>query len=114
MPGNTYPLTSRLTDAFVQEGAKLSMNVRDVMEEFNLSWVAASQQHLRGLHNADVGKESTLLRWLGTESVYVDGLSREGKFHFNTVTWVLALIELKGLAKPGGTMNYIYTREATA
>ena len=114
MPGSIYSPSSRLTNALIQEVAKLVMDVRDIVEELNLSFVAASQQPLPGLLTGDTVEESLLLKWLGAEPVHVDELSRESGLHVTTVTETLNLMELKGLVKQVGTMNYIRTREATA
>ena len=114
VPGSIYSPASRLTNALIQEGAKLVMDVRDIVEELNLSSVAATQQSLPGLLTADTEEESLLLKWLGAEPVYVDELNRDSGLPVTAVTGTLALMELKGLAKQVGAMNYIRTREATA
>ena len=114
VPGSIYSPASRLTNSLIQEGAKLVMDVRDIVEELNLSLVAATQQPLPGLLTADTEEESLLLKWLSAEPVHVDQLSRESGLHVTVVTGTLALMELKGLAKQVGAMNYIRTREATA
>ena len=50
---------------------------------------------------------------LTAEPVHIDELSRQSQISITSVSGTLALMELKGLVRQVGTMNYIRTREAS-
>ena len=113
VPGSIYSAASRLANSLIQEGAKLVLGVEDILEELNLSAVAASQEPLPGLLSADTPDEAQLLTLLTAEPVHIDELSRQSQISITSVSGTLALMELKGLVRQVGTMNYIRTREAS-
>jgi DNA processing protein len=58
--------------------------------------------------------EGVLLRHLGAEPTHIDEVRRECGLPIAIVTSTLAMLELKGLVRQVGRMNYVRTREATA
>ena len=102
VPGSIYSAASRLTNSLIQEGAKLVLGVEDILEELNLSAVAASQEPLPGLLSADTPDEAQLLTLLTAEPVHIDELSRQSQISITSVSGTLALMELKGPGAPGG------------
>jgi DNA processing protein len=56
--------------------------------------------------------ESALLRLIGGEPTHVDDVRRESGMPIATVTSTLAMLELKGLVRQVGRMNYVRAREA--
>ncbi len=113
VPGSIYSPASRLTNTLIQEGAKLVLGVEDILEELNLTAVAASQEPLPGLLTADTPDEAQLLTLLSAEPVHIDALSRQSQLSITSVSGALTLMEMKGLVRQVGTMNYIRTREAS-
>ena len=53
------------------------------------------------------------LNFLGAEPLHIDELSRQCQLPITSVSGALALMELKGLVRQVGAMNYIRTREAS-
>ena len=113
VPGSIYSAASHWTNRLIQEGAKLVMDVEDILEELNLSTVAASQEPLPGLLTADTPEETQLLNFLGAKPLHIDELSRQCELPITSVSGALALMELKGLVRQVGSTNYIRTREAS-
>jgi DNA processing protein len=111
VPGSIYSPNSRGTNKLVQDGeAKLTLTVEDMLVELNLS-MAAHQIELAGLMPAD-DTESALLAALSGEPTHVDELRRTSGLPIATVTSTLAMLELKGLVRQVGRMNYVRAREA--
>jgi DNA processing protein len=113
VPGSIYTPTFRGTNWLVQTGqAKLVTRVEDILEELNLS-MAGHQMEAKELLPADE-TEARLLRLLSTEPIYIDDLRRESGLPVETVSSTLAMLELKGMARQVGAMNYVRARERVA
>ncbi|MBF6599165.1 MAG: DNA-protecting protein DprA [Dehalococcoidia bacterium] len=109
VPGSIYSPGSRGTNKLIQDGeAKLTLDVEDVLAELNLS-MAAQQIEMTELLPADE-TESVLLRLLSTEPAHIDEVRRGSGLPIATVTSTLAMLELKGMVKQVGRMNYVRTR----
>jgi DNA processing protein len=113
VPGSIYSPNSRGTNKLIQAGeAKLTLDVQDVLAELNLS-MAAHQIEMVELVPADE-TEGVLLRFLSGEPQHIDEVRRETGLPIATVTSGLAMLELKGLVRQVGRMNYVRTREPAA
>ncbi len=113
VPGSIYSPASKLTNGLIREGAKLVMDARDVLEELNLGAVAVTQEPLPGLKTPDAPEEESLLKALTLEPQHIDELSRLAGLPITSVSGTLALMEIKGLVRQVGAMNYIRAREAS-
>ena len=56
--------------------------------------------------------EALLLKQLGAEPTHIDEVCRSSGLQISTVSSTLAMMELKGLVKQVGPMNYSLSREA--
>jgi DNA processing protein len=110
IPGSILSPASRGTNHLIQEGAKLVRNCTDILEELNLQ-VAAQQLEMKELLPADE-TESLLLRHLSAEPTHIDEVCRQSGLPISAVSSTLAMMELKGMVKQLGSMNYILAREA--
>lgn len=108
VPGSIYSPNSRGTNKLIQDGeAKLTLDVQDVLAELNLS-MASHQIEMAELIPADE-TESVLLKHINAEPVHIDEVRRECGLPIATVTGALAMLELKGLVRQVGRMNYVRT-----
>jgi DNA processing protein len=57
--------------------------------------------------------ESALLKYLSSDPMHVDELGRESGLPISIVSSTLALMELKGLVRQVGAMNYVSAHEAS-
>jgi len=112
VPGNIFNRSSRGTNKLIQQGAKLVLSVQDILEELNLTMV--SQQVEARQIIPENATEATLLQHLSTEPTHIDELGRQVGLPIATVSSVLALMELKGMVRQVGGMNYVVAREARA
>jgi DNA processing protein len=58
--------------------------------------------------------EAKLLSVLGSEPLHVDEIRNQAKLPIEKVSAALALMELKGMVRQVGGMNYVAVREAQA
>ena len=59
-------------------------------------------------------QESRLLRYITFEPMHIDDIQRAAGLTVSNVSSSLAMMELRGLVKQVGGMNYIRTREVQA
>ena len=113
VPGSIFSPVSKLTNALIQEGAKLVLNHKDILEELNLTVVSHQIEMREMLHPAD-DNESMLLDHLGHEPVHIDDIRRRSGLPIAVVSSTLSMMELKGMVQEVGGMNYTRIREAVA
>ncbi|HEY55402.1 MAG TPA: DNA-protecting protein DprA [Dehalococcoidia bacterium] len=110
VPGSILSATSRGTNHLIQEGAKLVSEYTDILEELNLTAVAHQIEIKEIIPASDT--ESLLLKQLGAEPTHIDEVCRSSGLPTSVVSSTLAMMELKGLVKQVGAMNYVLSREA--
>jgi DNA processing protein len=109
IPGSILSSASKGTNQLIQEGAKLARNYSDILEELNLTAVAHQMELKEVIPASDT--ESLLLKQLSAEPTHIDEVCRSSGLPMPTVSSTLAMMELKGLVKQMGTMNYVLARE---
>jgi DNA processing protein len=109
VPGSILSPASRGTNHLIQEGAKLVTNYVDILEELNLT-IMAQQLEMKELLPADE-TELLLLKQLGREPTHIDDICRHSGLAAALVSSMLTMMELKGIVKQVGGMNYILARE---
>jgi DNA processing protein len=110
VPGSILSPASSGTNHLIQEGAKLIRDYTDILEELNLTAVARQIEMKEVIPSSDT--ESLLLEQLGAEPTHIDEVCHSSGLPVATVSSTLAMMELKGLVKQVGTMNYVLAREA--
>lgn len=104
IPGSILSPASRGTNRLIQEGAKLVSSCIDVLEELNLSF-AAFQPEMKVI-SPESDTEAGLLKHLSDQPLHIDELCRLSQLPTSAVSSTLAIMELKGLVKQDGGMNY--------
>ncbi|MCH7787609.1 MAG: DNA-protecting protein DprA [Chloroflexi bacterium] len=113
VPGNIFSPNSRGVNKLIREsGAKLVSDYKDILEELNLSSVG-QQIEMTALFPQD-DNESQVLRYVTYDPVHIDEVIRESGMDIPAVSGALAIMELKGLVKQVGGMNYIRLKESPA
>ena len=116
VPGSIFSPASRMTNRLIQEGAKLASSHIDILEELNLRAVS-HQIEMRLAEDLppspDADGEAGLLRCLNHEPMHIDDIQREASLPVALVGSLLTMLELKGLVKQVGGMNYVRIGEAT-
>jgi DNA processing protein len=109
VPGNIMARGSRGSNHLIQQGAKMVCGISDVLEELNLTMVSQQAQARAVLPENET--EAVLLERLSSQPVHVDALSRAANLPVSQVSSTLALMELKGMIRQVGGMNYILVRD---
>lgn len=110
VPGSILSPASKGTNALIRDGAKLVTCCTDILEELNLTQVTQQLEMKAVLPENDL--EAAILKQLTSEPIHVDEVCRRSGFPISAVSSTLAMMELKGMARQVGNMNYVLTREA--
>lgn len=110
VPGNITSPGSMGTNRLIQNGAYPLLNAEQVLETLELSMVAEHRSARVTLPSDAV--EAQLFETLGQEPLHIDEITNRTEIPVEKVTATLALMELKGMIRQVGGMQYIALREA--
>jgi len=110
VPGSVLSPASREPNRLIQEGAKLVRDCYPVLEELNLTMAVQQLEMKELLPSTDT--ESLLSKCLSAEPTHIDDVGRKCGLPMSLVSSTLTMMELKGVVKQVGGMNYILAREA--
>lgn len=113
VPGNIFNPMSGGTNRLIQDGAKLVMAVEDILEELNITHQNAQASTITERIVPANDTEKSLLQLLGADPIHVDDLTRLCGLPVSIVNSTLTILELKGLARMVGHMQYclVHTRD---
>lgn len=112
VPGGIFNRNSKGTNRLIRDGAHPALSVNDILEALNLTSVT---EHVEAqmLFPTDA-TEALLLDQLEEDPKHIDEVGRAAGLPIATVSSTLALMELKGLVRQVGGMNYVRARETRA
>jgi DNA processing protein len=110
VPGNIYNHTSRGTNRLIQDGAKLVISVNDILDELDIRHQSVQTQAIAEHIVPANETEARLLEQLSADPLHVDDIARLCGLPIATVTSTLTVLELKGLARAVGQMQYTVAR----
>ncbi len=108
VPGPIHAPQSQGTNDLISQGAHPLLRPAEVLEVLNLEQALVQQQARRAIPTDPV--EAGLLKLLGAEPVHVDEIQARSGLSIHQVSATLTLMELKGLIRHVGGMNYIAVR----
>ncbi len=106
VPGNIYNKMARGANRLIQDGAKLVLDVKDVLDELNIAHDVVQTQVRTEQVAPSNPVERALLDLLGADPIHIDEIARMSQMEIAQVTSTLTLLELKGLAQMVGHMQY--------
>jgi DNA processing protein len=109
VPGSILAPQSKGTNKLIQSGALPLLSVNDLMQALDITRVG-EQKAARKVVPGDA-IEAKLLSVLGNEPLHVDEIRNQSELPIEKVSSVLALMELKGMVRQVGGMNYVAVRE---
>ena len=109
VPGSILNKAGSGPNHLIQNGAKLITSVNDILEELNLTMIAQQAEARQII--PDNQTEATLLAHLSSEPVHVDDLGHATGLPAHDIAGTLTMMELKGMVRQVGGMNYIIARE---
>lgn len=111
VPGSILRQSGSGPNYLIQNGAKLVTQVNDILEELNLTMVA---QHVEARAIMPENElEAVLLKQLSTEPMHIDDLGQTTGLAAAELASALTMMELKGMVRQVGGMNYVIAREVS-
>jgi DNA processing protein len=108
IPGSILSPASQGTNRLIQEGAKLVRNYTDILQELNLT-IVVQQAEIKEFSSANEA-ESAILKQLSAEPNHIDEICRRSGLTMPEVSSTLAMLEVRGIARQVGSMNYVLAR----
>ncbi len=112
VPGNVMNKQSKGPNKLIQQGATLVTCAEDILDDLQLRHVATRKPIQMMM--PDSAEEAALLSFLAAEQQHVDQLSRLSGIPASLVSSTLTLMELKGMVKQVGGMQYVRINENRA
>lgn len=104
VPGPIFNRPSVGTNRLIQEGAKAVTSVRDILEELDITMAAEQQEARLNIPKSDL--EERIWTYLLETPHHVDEIVRELGLETSEVMSTLTLMELKGLVRQVGPMEF--------
>lgn len=112
VPGNIYAVQNKGSNRLLKSGARPLLGLQDALDELKLERIDQQRQARRSLPaNA---AEAQLYALLGAEPRHVDDLRNQAGLPIEQISATLTLMELKGLVRQVGGMNYVAVKEENA
>ena len=105
VPGSIFSPASRGTNNLIRDGATPVTSAEDVLAELAPSRVPR-QLTVEDILPLDE-TERTLLNVLTSDPLHIDEIARGASLPMSIVSSTLAMMELKGVARQTGGMNYV-------
>jgi DNA processing protein len=105
VPGNIFSPASRGPNSLIADGARPVCEVRDILEGLKLETVVEQREARQAIPQTET--EAALLRCLSHEPAHIDEIRRTVCLPMSVVSSTLTMLELKGLARQTGGMNYV-------
>lgn len=108
VPGPMYSKLAHGPAQLIKAGAKLVMNVEDILEELQLESIIKNQ--VSSEVKADSEDEQRILDQMNDGPVHIDKIGRESKLSAAKVGSILSIMEIKGKIKSLGSGSYSLNR----
>jgi DNA processing protein len=112
VPGNILAPQSRGTNRLISQGAHPLLAVQDLIDVLNLTHLSENRQVRKILPADEV--EANLLDVIGHEPLHVDEICERTGLPISRVSATLTMMELKGLIRQAGGMNFVAVHDEMA
>jgi len=109
VPGSILAPQSKGTNKLIQNGALPLLSVNDLMQALNLTRMGEHKAARKFIPSDET--EARLMAVLSEEPLHVDAIRNQTELPIEKVSATLALMELKGMVRQVGGMNYVAVRE---
>jgi DNA processing protein len=109
VPGSILAPQSKGTNKLIQQGALPLLSINDLMQALDLTRMG-EHKAARKVIPADE-TEARVMNVLGPQPLHVDEIRSQTELPIEKVSATLALMELKGMVRQVGGMNYVAVRE---
>ena len=108
VPGSIYSLVSFGPNNLIKQGAKPVTRAADILEALDLTRITSYIDSKKIIPES--AEEELIITHLGQEPVHVDELIRLTKLKTSLINSTLTLMEMKGMVKNLGGMQYVLAR----
>ena len=109
VPGSILAPQSKGTNKLIQRGALPLLSINDLMQALDLTRMGEHKAARKAIPADET--EARLMNVLGSEPLHVDEIRNQTELPIEKVSATLALMELKGMVRQVGGMNYVAVRE---
>jgi DNA processing protein len=109
VPGSIFAPQSKGTNRLIAQGAHPMLSARDLLDVLNLTRVTEQREVRKVLPGNEI--EASLLAVLTHEPMHMDEIRNQTGLPIERVSATLVMMELKGLVRQVGGMNYVAVRE---
>jgi len=109
VPGSIFAPQSKGANLLIQQGARPMLDVQEILEFLNMAQV--KQQRAARLVLPSDALEAQLYALLGNEPLHIDDIQAQSGLPIEMVSSTLTLMEIKGLVRQVGAMQYLAARE---
>ena len=112
VPGGIFSPASGGVNKLIQDGAHPVTSTRDILEQLNIHTFPHPEETRRNMQAILPAnpEEQALLKYLSLEPCHIDELTRQSALEANVVAATLVMMELKGMIKQIGNMQYVLAR----
>jgi DNA processing protein len=108
VPGSIYSPTSHGTNELIKKGARVVTSANDIIETLDLAQITTYIDNKKII--PETPEEKKLLNHLAKEPMHINDLIRLTKLDTNVINSTLTIMEMKGMVKNLGNMQYILAR----
>ncbi|MCK5416350.1 DNA-processing protein DprA [Candidatus Parcubacteria bacterium] len=105
IPGSIFSQTSKGTNQFIKEGAKIVTSADEIIETFDIEKIESQIKTKQQIQTTI--EEEMILKLLNHEPTHIDEITHDSKLPAPQVSSTLIIMEMKGLIKNIGGMEYI-------
>lgn len=105
IPGNIFSNNSEGTNNLIKKGASPVTSANDILEELNLKEIINKNVEKNII--PDNPEEEKIISALSQEPIHIDKIAKITNFDIKKVSSTLTIMEIKGMVKNMGNMQYI-------
>lgn len=109
VPGSILAPQSKGANRLIQKGAQPLLTPADLMQALDLTRMGDHKAARKILPSDET--EAVVLNALGSEPLHVDEICNQANLPIEKISAALAMMELKGMVRQVGGMNYVAVRE---
>ncbi len=108
VPGSIYSPNSDGANDLIKKGAKVAVCAADIMEALDLAQISSFIDNKKII--PETPEEENLLNYMEKEPIHINDLIRLTKLDTNIINSTLVIMEMKGMVKNLGNMEYVIAR----